>query len=114
MKDDEFFKDFKFCCGRMAANVTLEVNLNRGQVITYDPTIRGYSVCVIKQKNAISPISYCPYCGKKLPSELEDTWVEVIRTEFGRDYFCESDGEWFENNLPEEFKTDEWWKKRGL
>jgi hypothetical protein len=114
MKDSDFFKEFEFCCGRMAANITLENNRKRGQVVMYDPSVREYSVCVINQRNAISPINYCPYCGKKLPSELGDDWIEVIKSEFGKDFFCEDDAEWFEKELPPEFKTDEWWKKRGL
>ncbi|WP_316353420.1 DUF6980 family protein [Candidatus Trichorickettsia mobilis] len=53
---------------------------------------------------------YCPWCGAKLPKSLSEEWCKVIKENFGLDdVFAQ---EWAE--LPEEFKTEEWWKKRGL
>lgn len=114
MKDEDFFENFDFCCSFMAANITLESNEVCGQVIIYDPSSRMYSIKAIKKRNTISPIKYCPYCGKKLPDELGDIWIKTIKSEFNKDYFCKTDEEWFKNELPKEFQTDEWWKKRGL
>ena len=56
-------------------------------------------------------IYYCPWCGKKLPINLSDKWFEILKKEHGIDYpFDDPD----RKNIPEEFKSDEWWKKRNL
>lgn len=55
-------------------------------------------------------ITFCPWCGAKLPKSLGKEWCQLIKEEFGiEDIFKE---EW--DKLPQEFKTDEWWRKRGL
>jgi len=56
-------------------------------------------------------ISHCPRCGTKLPHSLAEEWSEIIEREYG------ITDDWDEeqlSRLPQEFKTDEWWKKRGL
>jgi hypothetical protein len=61
-------------------------------------------------KGMYQKMSYCPWCGKKLPKELGEEWCRIIKERFGfEEIFVE---EW--ETLPQEFKTDEWWKKRGL
>ena len=113
MKDEDFFENFDFCCSRMAANITLEENRQKMQVVLYHPEIRVFSLPVIGEKNAFSPIKYCPYCGKKLPKDLQHEWSQVIDEKFGKDFlksaYCKE-----RKLLPKEFQTDEWWKKRGL
>ncbi len=55
-------------------------------------------------------ISYCPRCGTKLPENLTDAWWDIIEEKFGiSELFDER-----LKDLPEEFKTDAWWKNRGL
>jgi hypothetical protein len=80
----------------------------------YDPSVRRFSIAVLKDQKAICVIDYCPYCGKKLPKELNEEWVNVILKELGLDYMKSEDTDQFIKELPEEFQTDEWWKKRGL
>lgn len=62
----------------------------------YAPQVRCYSVKVIKWKDAVSPINYCPYCGKKLPRGLKNQWIEILK----KDYFNGSDAEWFKEEIP--------------
>lgn len=52
--------------------------------------------------------AFCPNCGTKLPdfSEEYDDELEKIT---GKNLSNITDEE-----IPEEFKTDEWWKKRGI
>ena len=106
----------EFCCKTFRNNVALEPNKKVGKVIMYDQAIRLFSLCVIGTPDAISPISFCPYCGKALPKELSEERMKTIEDELGNS-FCWQDNEEFsefEMRLPEEFKTDEWWRKRGL
>lgn len=67
-----------------------------------------------KKYNIIYPnytISHCPRCGTKLPESLFDEWYDVMEKEFGLTGMIGQDRE---HLIPEQYKTDEWWKKRGL
>jgi hypothetical protein len=85
--------------------------------IKYASEIRSYALTIpacYRKKNEICVsfmITHCPRCGTKLPRDLADEWSEIVR----RDYHVtdELDDEQFKQ-LPQEFKTDEWWKNRGL
>lgn len=57
------------------------------------------------------PISHCPRCGSTLPSSLTDEWHIFIEKKFGITGYVDQE---ILNTLPPEFRTDEWWKKRGL
>ena len=57
-----------------------------------------------------------PYCGAKMPKILygvdengNDPYEDALEEALGKE-FCDIT----EDEIPEEFKTDEWWKKRGL
>ena len=55
---------------------------------------------------------YCPWCGVKVPKNLRHEFFDTLEQEYNIettafDYMDRTD-------IPEEFKTDEWWKKRGL
>lgn len=106
--DASFFENFEFCCSLLRNNITLENIVRDGQVVMYDPTTRRYSVRVIKRKGFLSPIKFCPYCGKTFPQALDEERYNTIMNEFGEEYWRN------EQKLPPEFQTDEWWKKRGL
>lgn len=53
-------------------------------------------------------LRYCPFCGAKLPN-LSLVYEDALEEAVGKE-FCDIKPE----EIPEEFKTDEWWKKRGL
>jgi len=61
----------------------------------------------IRNSDAVYNLIFCPWCGKKLPESLRGAFFDLIETELGMD-------DYDPDKLPEEFKTDEWWKKRGL
>ena len=65
---------------------------------------------------AMAHCNYCPYCGAKLPIDRlaimkngSDIYTDEIEKAVGKEW-CDIK----EEEIPEEFKTDEWWKKRGL
>lgn len=85
--------------------------------LAYEPTRRLYSLVSdansFKTKNEICigfNICYCPKCGTKLPKALSNEWFKIVKKEFG---IANGLDERIKD-LPQEFKTDEWWKKRGL
>jgi hypothetical protein len=52
----------------------------------------------------------CPFCGSKLPKDLYgDEYDDALEEAVGKD-LCDLK----EEEIPEEFKSDEWWRKRGL
>lgn len=104
-------KKIQHCCELM--NDFLE---DSRIAILYLPMYRLYALPWLQKGKTISTVTksqkidYCPWCGKKLPKDLRNKWFEVLEQEYSLD-------PWNEEQLclvPEEFKTDEWWKKRGL
>ena len=56
-------------------------------------------------------LGYCPQCGAKFPKNLTNKWYKIMEKELGIEYPTDPDKA---HLIPEEYKTDEWWKKRGL
>ncbi|HLC06641.1 MAG TPA: hypothetical protein VJJ26_00505 [Candidatus Babeliales bacterium] len=94
-----------YCC------YAIEQEINDPRVfINYNPKYRESSINTTN-KHVIRLISNCPWCGKGLPQSLRDEWFDILEKEY------QLDDPWDKNQallVPEEFKTDEWWKKRGL
>lgn len=92
----------------------LEDCINKN-ILMYYPQYRGV---FLYQKRGYSGFGQyygyfiwnCPFCGKDLPKSLYGyVYNNAIAKTVGKDYCDITDDE-----IPEEFKTDEWWIKRGL
>jgi hypothetical protein len=94
----------KFCCG------TVEHVLENGRVMEYDETIRSFSIDSMDDYRHRYGLFYCPWCGTKFPKELSNEWMDTVRDELGLEDPADDD----RDKVTEEFRTDEWWKKRGL
>ncbi|MFI4983868.1 MAG: DUF6980 family protein [Rickettsiales bacterium] len=93
------------CCNNM------EYYVSENREISYDLELRRYVLRLANAKNATCQLLfYCPWCGTKLPTSLADKWFEILKVEYGLTDPIFDDAE----KIPKEFKTDEWWKKRGL
>lgn len=100
------------CCEEMCRSIA------QGEFEFY-PQYRGVCYYIhTKQDDSYGQrfFGYCPYCGKRMPKLLygidengnrpyDDALEEAVGKEF-----CDIT----EDEIPEEFKTDEWWKRRGL
>ena len=96
----------------------LIVSIERNEFKVY-PQYRGVSYYFWDEGNKRYGeyfMFYCPFCGAKMPTNLSisdeygnDPYSDAIEKAVGKDY-CDIT----EDEIPEEFKTDEWWKKRGL
>ena len=95
----------KHCCSEMRFFIE-ENKLNIG----YDARFREYYI-FFKPKCGASKqtVSYCPWCGQKLPESLRDEWFDIMRNEYKLDDPCDD-----KRRIPREFRSDKWWKKRGL
>jgi hypothetical protein len=96
----------KHCCENLEKFVSEgEISLffssrERFYGINYKPRTGG----------GIQLIEYCPWCGTKLPKNLIDEYAELVFDELGLDPLDTN----YNKKMPKEFKTDEWWKNRGL
>jgi hypothetical protein len=78
-------------------------------VFAYDEKFREYSCHMANTTDQYyQVVRYCPYCGAKL-LPLDDEYDDALEEAVGKE-FCDIK----EEEIPEEFKSDEWWKKRGL
>jgi hypothetical protein len=89
----------KHCCKEM--DFFLEEKRVRISYIDYK---RLYAIKLTS--GGLQTMNYCPWCGHKLPEPLDEEWFNLLE-EMGFDNPRQQE-------IPKEFKTDEWWKKRGL
>jgi hypothetical protein len=97
------------CCLRLH-NAVDETDPENSSPYSYKPKFRSYYVASTRHWGW-EELSFCPYCGTKLPKELSDEWFDILEDEYGLDNPVGLDQE---PKIPAEFLTDEWWKKRGL
>lgn len=84
-----------------------------GHLVEYMPEIRSYSLRFYTGDEFTGmekELWYCPWCGTKLPQDLDGIWGKTLEREYGLTEEERDEG----SKIPEEFRTDEWWKKRGL
>ena len=95
----------KFCCEQMQFHI-----YEKEKIIYYGTNFREYAIKVTINKNndsfVLQDIKFCPFCGKKLPKDLRDEWFEELKKLDFDDPL--------QQNIPEEFKDDTWWKNRKL
>lgn len=103
----------KYCCFSMDSALDPEEIRSWGELLEYEPTTRSYHFLLYENNKYCGTryrVKYCPWCGEKLPKRLADEWEEILEKEYG---IKEKDW-WDDSKIPEEFKTDEWWRKRNL
>ena len=97
----------KHCCERM--RYFLENNdknkvFDSDDIIYYALNLDEYGIVVHDGGSSYITIQYCPWCGKKLPESKRELWFDElekigIENPIGKE-------------IPKEFRSDEWWKKR--
>lgn len=90
------------CCEQFAFHLQ-----EKEKIIVYQPYFRLYLLRANYWNTAT--IYFCPWCGNKLPENLANSFFETIQTELETLVMTDE-----LHKLPQEFQTDEWWKKRGL
>ena len=75
--------------------------------ISYLSKFREYAIDM-RTSSGKQLIEFCPWCRAKLPSPLRDRWFDILEAELG-----ELKG-FDDSRIPEEFKTDAWWRARRL
>ena len=84
---------------------------NLDKPIAYNPVYRLYYWITPKRQTAIDIVQRCFICRKKWPKDLMNEFYRELGKVVGHKIvYLEYD--W--TTLPEEFKSEEWWRKRGL
>lgn len=72
--------------------------------LKYRPRYREYTIDYTDGAS-VQVINYCPFCGTELPESLFDEWHARL-DETGLD--------WTSPDIPEELRSDRWWREAGL
>ena len=92
----------------------MKVNIEDGRVqLFYDAIKRRYYTTVIDITNevvATQTLYFCPFCGTRLPKDLHEEYCTILNNMFN----VRGIGDIPKAKIPSEFKSDEWWIKRGL
>jgi hypothetical protein len=103
----------QYCCIKMEG--VLE---EHNSPLQYKPQTRCYYMLYPSmrkpRKNDVfiaETLYYCSWCGIKLPESLKKEWSEIVREKFGITDTLDREQL---RAIPQEYMTDEWWKKLGL
>jgi hypothetical protein len=89
-----------FCCEQMRfALESPEIPL------VYTRKFREFGIRILDGGSSKLGITYCPWCGQKLPDSLRDLWFDELER-LGIDPAGE--------NVPVEFSDERWYKERGI
>jgi len=93
------------CCLDMAWFISSPVEWD-GQppnpVIQWISSWNEYRIEISHSGTTAIRISYCPWCGTRLPAPKADLWFETL---YKLGY-----GDPGNDDIPEEFQTDRWWR----
>jgi hypothetical protein len=104
------------CCTKMESRTKiLKSKTAKDHAVIYDNIWRVYAINWIEEvenrdREMSIDITFCPWCGTKLPVSLSDDWFDILEDE----YDIEDPSDEDRKCVPPEFQTDEWWRKRGL
>lgn len=105
-----------FCCAKMGKEQKEIGDKNlKDHSVVYNKRYREFRIYFNEEveqrdREMITEIHWCPWCGAKLPKELWDEWYDILEKE----YTIIDPNHTERSKVPLEFLSDKWWKKRGL
>lgn len=84
---------FQHCCTVMNDRI-----ISDDLSLKFIPKFREYGI-TYENGGSYQLISFCPWCGKKLPSSLREAWFEIM------DRIGLDPGD----NIPQEVQSEAWW-----
>ena len=87
-----------------------ELNKYCNSGFIYNTRFREYGVKAVRKRGPYTPMTFCPACGRPLEPSLRDLWAKLLQKEHG----IVNPFETPIAQLPKSFRTDQWWKRRGL
>ena len=98
------------CCGEMKHRLIFDCSKCADSfecpdsLIYYNQKFDEYGLIIHDGGNSCISISFCPFCGTKLPASKRDLWFDTLEAMGVEDPS--------EQDIPKEFTTSEWHKKR--
>jgi hypothetical protein len=87
-----------------------ELNKYVNSGLIYNTRFREYGIKTVRLRGPYLVMNYCLWCGRQLEPSLRDLWAKLLQKEHGiANPFATPI-----TQLPKSFRTDEWWKRRGL
>lgn len=87
------------CCERM------ETHLAHADLpLVYSDKFREYGIRYMDDSVSVQSMSFCPWCGAKLPASLRTVWFDEL-DRLGLEP---------EDDIPAEMKTGRWWRNKGI
>ena len=88
---------FECCCKEMLDNIQETACVN------YNERFNEFTIACNDGTRSGVCLFFCPWCGKKLPESKRKRWFEHLeKMGFDAPLFCE--------DIPEKYKTAEWWR----
>ncbi len=75
-------------------------------LISYTGEFDEYGIIVHDGGSSCIAMSFCPWCGSKLPDSKRDLWFETL-AQLGF-------GDPLTMDIPKEFTDDRWWRSRSV
>lgn len=104
----------EYCCEKLREELEEGAPITHKKVMVNDLQRRAIGLSYDGTLRVYQPIEYCPFCGHKFEKDLIEEYWEYLIECAGQEYYPIDENYDPNKPLPEEFKTDEWWKKRGL
>jgi len=93
-----------FCLNGKELNKYCQIDL------IYNTRFREYGIKTVQQRGPYLVMNYCLWCSRQLEPSLRNLWAKLLQKEHG----IANPFEIPIAQLPKSFRTDEWWKRRGL
>jgi hypothetical protein len=72
--------------------------------VIFTPKLREFGIRILDGGSASLGISFCPWCGQKLPGSLRDDWFDKLE-QLGVDPYGDE--------IPPEFTDERWYTRRS-
>ena len=70
--------------------------------VEYHERVREYVIPAYEPSSMVMELLWCPWCGERLPESLRDELGDRLEA---------LDLSIFDEDIPAEYKTDEWWRR---
>lgn len=96
----------KHCCEKMRyflKTSSKKMDFDSDDILYYSLKFDEYGIVIHDGGESYITIEYCPWCGQRLPNSKRDLWFDELE-KIGIENPIEEE-------IPEEFSSDKWWKK---
>ena len=99
----------QFCCKMMEHQLSQKCDLHANPfecpdvLIHYSPQFDEFGLIVHDGGGSSITISFCPWCGRKLPESKREKWFDELEA-------LGFDEPLFDERIPERYKSDAWYR----